>query len=162
MKKMILLIASAVAASVGFIAIFLADTPSDNNAEFYFTRLAYSENGTRGIGRFVPKSFRCPEFGGGNFFPPQGLGWSMDSPGADCKYMGGIQLITNLRLFPNPNMIRITDPDLFKYPYAYIVEPGGLDLTDDEVLILREYLLRGGFIHADDFWGLREKANFED
>src|SRR5262252_5269321 len=141
-------------------AFGLADTPSDNTAEFFFTRLAYSENGARGYGRFVPKNFPCPEFGGGNFFPPQGLGWSMDSPGADCKYMGGIQRLTNLRVFPNPNMIRITE-EIFKFPYAYIVEPGGLDLTDEEVRILRDYLHRGGFIHADDFWGLEEKANFE-
>src|SRR5204863_508987 len=111
----------------------IEDTTSDTNAEYFFTRLAYSENGYRGFGRFVPKNFRCPEFGGGNYFPQQGLGWSMDSPGADCKYMGGIQRLTNLRVYPNPNMIRITDPDLFRYPYAYIVEPGGLDLTDNEV-----------------------------
>src|SRR5207244_7028708 len=81
-------------------------------------------------------------------------------PISDCKYMGGIQRLTNLRVFPNPNMIRITK-EIFDYPYAYIVEPGGLDLTDEEAAILRAYLLRGGFIHADDFWGLREKANFE-
>ena len=85
----------------------------------------------------------------------------MGIPGADCKYIGGIQRLTNLRVFPNPNMIRITDPALFNFPYAYIVEPGGLDLTEDEVKILREYLSRGGFIHADDFWGLEEKANFD-
>jgi hypothetical protein len=142
----------------GMLAI--ADTNRDEPPEFYFTRLAYTENGSRGWGRFVPKNFRCPEFGGGNFFPAQGNGWAMDSPGADCKYMGGIQRLTNLRVFPNPNMIRITE-EIFDYPYAYIVEPGGLNLTDDEAAILRAYLLRGGFIHADDFWGLREKANFE-
>jgi len=147
--------------SAVLITVFAAaNMPADENPEFYFTRLAYTENGSRGWGRFVPKNFRCPEFGGGNFFPAQGLGWSMDSPGADCKYMGGIQRLTNLRVFPNPNMIRITD-EIFKFPYAYIVEPGGLDLTDEEVRILRDYLHRGGFIHADDFWGLEEKANFE-
>ena len=174
MKKMVVLVLFAVIAcgaqarqreasrnALGVDIFLSADRPPDNTAEFYFTRLAYSENGTRGFGRFVPKNFRCPEFGGGNFFPPQGLGWSMDSPGADCKYMGGIQRLTNLHVYPNPNMIRITDPDLFNFPMAYIVEPGGLDLSDEEVKILREYLLRGGFIHADDFWGLQEKANFE-
>jgi len=162
MKRSIILSTLALIVIVSFVGLFIvADTRSDQNVEFYFTRLAYTENGSRGWGRFVPKNYRCPEFGGGKFFPPQGNGWSMDSPGADCKYMGGIQRLTNLRVFPNPNFIRITDPDLFKYPYAYIVEPGGLDLTDEEVKILREYLQRGGFIHADDFWGLREKANFE-
>jgi hypothetical protein len=162
MKKIIVLLAFGLISTAAFVAILaIADTPSDNNAEFFFTRLAYSENGYRGFGRFVSKNFRCPEFGGGNFFPAQGVGWSMDSPGADCKYMGGIQRLTNLRVYPNPNMIRITDPELFRFPYAYVVEPGGMDLTDQEVTILREYLTRGGFIHADDFWGLREKANFE-
>jgi Domain of unknown function (DUF4159) len=162
MKKAKVLLALAVIVVGSLVAAHvIADTPPDPDPEFFFTRLAYSENGYRGWGRFVPKNFRCPEFGGGNFFPAQGVGWSMDSPGADCKYMGGIQRLTNLKVYPNPNMIRITDPDLFKYPYAYMVEPGGLDMTDDEVRILREYLLRGGFLHADDFWGLREKANFE-
>ena len=162
MKKAKVLLALAVIVVGSLVAAHvIADTPPDPDPEFFFTRLAYSENGYRGWGRFVPKNFRCPEFGGGNFFPAQGVGWSMDSPGADCKYMGGIQRLTNLKVYPNPNMIRITDPDLFKYPYAYMVEPGGLDMTDDEVKILREYLKRGGFLHADDFWGLREKANFE-
>src|SRR5215471_14402425 len=110
MKRIVVLLALAIIVAAGFVKVFLlAGTPSpDNSAEFFFTRLAYSENGSRGWGRFVPRDFRCPEFGGGNFFPTQGLGWSMDSPGADCKYMGGIQRLTNLRVFPNPNMIRIT------------------------------------------------------
>jgi hypothetical protein len=161
MKRSVVLLLLVLVVAAGFIAMFvLADSP-DPDPEFYFTRIAYSENGSRGWGRFVPKDFRCPEFGGGNFFPPQGVGWSMDSPGADCKFMGGIHRLTGLRVYPNPNMIKITDPELFKFPYAYIVEPGGMDLTGEEAARLREYLLRGGFIHADDFWGLREKANFE-
>src|SRR5881396_3511102 len=128
LKKTIAALLIALSASAGCVVLFvMADTPSDDNVEFFFTRLAYSENGYRGFGRFVPKNFRCPEFGGGNFFPVQGTGWSMDSPGADCKYMGGIHRLTGLRVYPNPNMIKITDPELIKFPYAYIVEPGGMD-----------------------------------
>jgi hypothetical protein len=137
-----------------------ADSP-EGPPEFFFTRLAYSEDGSRGFGRFVGSSYRCPEFGGSGFFPPQGTGWSMDSPGADCKFMGGIHRLTGLAVYPNPNMIEILDDSLFKFPYAYVVEPGGMDLTKEEAAQLREYLLRGGFIHADDFWGLYEKENFE-
>src|SRR5262249_54209257 len=110
MKKSLLLSVFGLILITGRVGFLGSDAlPSDQNSEFFFTRLAYSENGSRGWGRFVPKNFRCPEFGGGNFFPQQGLGWSMDSPGADCKYMGGIQRLTNLRVYPNPNMIRITD-----------------------------------------------------
>ena len=145
----------------GILSAFVTADSGDGHAEFYFTRLAYSENGDRGWGRFVGPNYRCPEFGGGNFFPPQGTGWSMDSPGADCKFMGGVHRLTGLAVYPNPNMIEITDDAIFKFPYAYIVEPGGMDLTSAEAMQLREYLLRGGFIHADDFWGLYEKSNFE-
>jgi len=41
--------------------------------------------------------------------------------------------------------------EIFEYPFAYISEPGEMDLTDDEVVNLREYIERGGFILIDDF-----------
>jgi hypothetical protein len=135
--------------------------PSDGAPEFYFTRIAYTEDGSHGYGRFLGNRYICPEFGGGNFFPPQGMGWSMDSPGADCKFMGGVHRLTGLSVFPNPNMIELTDDAIFKYPYAYMAEVGGMSLTKDEVKRLRQYMLRGGFVHVDDFWGLYEKGNLE-
>ncbi len=136
-------------------------TSSDEGPEFYFTRLAYSEDGSRGWGRNLGNRYVCPEFGGGNFFPPQGMGWSMDSPGADCKFMGGVHRLTGLSVFPNPNMVEIIDDSIFKFPYAYMAEVGGMQLSTQEARQLREYMLRGGFIHVDDFWGLYEKGNFE-
>jgi len=90
-------------------------------------------------------------------FPPQGYGWLTDSPGADCKLMGAIHRMTGQSVYPNPNYIEILNPDLFKYPYAYIVEPGQMMFSDQEAARLREYLLRGGFLHLDDFWGLEQR-----
>lgn len=103
----------------------------------------------------------CPEFGGGNFFPPQGWGWGTDYPGGDCKFMGGIHRLTGMRVSPNPNILAPLDPNLFKYPYVYAVEPGGMYFNDQDAARMREYLLRGGFFYLDDFWGLRERGNFE-
>jgi uncharacterized protein DUF4159 len=145
------------------------DDLNSTNPEFYFTRLRYRENGTRrgggffGLGGTMPKPapYRCPEFGGRNFFPPQGWGWGTDYPGGDCKFMGGVHRLTGLPVYPHPNVVDIMEPDLFTYPYIYIVEPGGLYFTDEEAARLREYFARGGFLHVDDFWGLRQKANFE-
>src|ERR1043165_8038050 len=79
-------------------------TPTDT-PEFYFTRLLYQQNGWRGT-RTMPKppQYTCPEFGGGNFFPPQGWGWATDYPGADCKFMGGVHRLTGLRVSPHPNI----------------------------------------------------------
>ena len=152
----------------------LADGPSDP-PEFYFTRLAYSENptgccrhrgGFRGFGLRsltmpIPPQFVCPEFGGGNFFPRQGWGWGTDYPGGDCKFMGGIHRLTGMRVAPNPNVVRVMDPELFKFPFVYGVEVGGMYFNDQEAAQMREYLLRGGFFYVDDFWGRRERENFE-
>src|SRR5204862_1902958 len=45
------------------------------------------------------------------------------------------------------------NPDLYNYPWIYMVEPGALLLRDEEVTALRKYLLNGGVLMADDFWG---------
>jgi hypothetical protein len=47
------------------------------------------------------------------------------------------------------------------YPFIYIVEPGGLVLSDNEAAALRRYLLNGGFLMLDDFWGAAQWANME-
>lgn len=162
MKRIAVLFPFLLIAAASIVTMFvLADSPDDETAEFFFTRLAYTENGYRGFGWSAGRNgYRCPEFGGGNFFPPQSTGWGMDYPGADCKFMGGIHRLTGLRVFSNPNVVRITDEDLFRFPYAYVAEPGGMELTGHEADQLREYLARGGFLHADDFWGLYELRNF--
>src|SRR5436309_15569301 len=113
-----------------WLSAVLADGPADP-PEFFFTRLAYNENPTgccrhnyRGFRGFriptmpIPPQYVCPEFGGKNFFPPQGWGWGTDYPGGDCKVMGGIHRLTGMTVSPNPNIIGIMDPDLFKYPFS--------------------------------------------
>jgi len=157
---------ACLAACLGIVvtkSIVRADSPSDA-PEFYFTRLMYRQNPIA-HGYFTPYTmenpgpYRCPEFGGRNFFPPQGWGWATDTPGADCKLMGAIHRLTGQHVYPNPNYISIMDPALFTFPYAYIVEPGQMYFTRAEAAQLREYLLRGGFLHLDDFWGLDQKEN---
>jgi hypothetical protein len=143
------------------------DSP-DESPTFYFTRLVYTQNpfgGRRGrAGTMAPPTaqFRCPEFGGGNFFPQQGWGWATDYPGGDCKFMGAIHRLTGIRVHPDPNVMEILDKDLYKFPFVYAVEVGQMYLDDDDAARLREYLLRGGFMHVDDFWGPDEFANFEE
>ena len=56
--------------------------------------------------------------------------------------------------------LNLTDPELFDYPWIYMVEPGSLLLKDEEVPILRKYLLNGGVLMADDFWGERQWSAF--
>jgi hypothetical protein len=71
-----------------------------------------------------------------------------------------VQRLTGIRVHPDPHVMEIMDDDLFKFPYVYAVEVGGMHLSEREAARLREYLMRGGFLHVDDFWGLWERNNF--
>jgi hypothetical protein len=118
-----------------------ADRPGpEDTPEFYFTRLVYS-SGFGGFGR-----------GRGS--------WATDYPEADVKFMWGVQRMTGIRVHPEPNTVEIMDERLFDFPYVYAVEVGRMNLRQDQADRLREYLLRGGFLHVDDFWGVYESQNF--
>jgi hypothetical protein len=84
-----------------------------------------------------------------------------DFPDSDLDLSYRLQQLTSLNVDPDGRVLKLTDPDLFHYPWIYMVEPGGLRLEEDEVVALRKYLLNGGFLMADDFWGERQWENFE-
>lgn len=67
--------------------------------------------------------------------------------------------LTNLDVSTPSLVLKLTDPGLSEYPFAYIAEPGSLSLSDAEIATLRKYLNGGGFLMADDFWGTDEWEN---
>jgi hypothetical protein len=85
--------------------------------------------------------------------PPTSGTWLTDFPDSDLNLSYRVQQMTSLKVNPDGRVLRLTDPDLFKYPFIYMVEPGALLLQDEEVPILRKHLLNGGFLMLDDFWG---------
>jgi len=85
-----------------------------------------------------------------------------DFPDSDLDLSYRLQQLTSLNVDPDGRVLKLTDPDLFNYPWIYMVEPGGLEFEEDEVIALRKYLLNGGFLMADDFWGERQWENFEN
>ena len=66
-----------------------------------------------------------------------------------------------MKVDPDGLFLRLTDNELVDSPFIYMVEPGSLSLRDEEVLALRNYLLNGGFLMLDDFWGEDEWENVE-
>ena len=84
---------------------------------------------------------------------PTSASWITDFPDSDLNLSFRLQQMTSMRVNPNGRVLRLTDKDLFDYPFIYMVEPGALLLQDEEIPILRKYLLNGGFLMADDFWG---------
>jgi hypothetical protein len=87
-------------------------------------------------------------------------GWITDFPDSDLNLSYRLQQMTSLKVDPNGRVLNLTDPDLFTFPWIYMVEPGALAFEDEEVIILRNYLLNGGFLMADDFWGEFQWENF--
>ncbi|MCL4788563.1 MAG: DUF4159 domain-containing protein [Verrucomicrobia bacterium] len=90
----------------------------------------------------------------------RGGGWRVDYRDADLNFSYRLQQLTSLKVDPEGKVLRLTDPELFNYPFIYMVEPGALEFSEAEVKELRRYLLSGGFLMVDDFWGEREYQNF--
>ncbi len=116
--------------------------PSTAPREFYFSRAIYN-----GFGR--------------GFFRG-GRSWATDFPRADRIFLSFIdRLLANLDAHEEEHPVTLDDPQTRRYPFLYALEVGRMDLTPTEIEGLRDYLLAGGFLVIDDFWGSREWANFE-
>jgi hypothetical protein len=88
-----------------------------------------------------------------------GFGWFVDYPRADLNLSFRLSELTTTSISKtaageiNHVVIRLTDAELFRCPFIMMTEPGGAYFDEDEAARLREYLLKGGFLWADDFWG---------
>ncbi len=60
----------------------------------------------------------------------------------------------NIKLSLKPKILSITDDDFFYYPFIFINGHGNIRFSREEVLILRKYLMNGGFLFANDDYGL--------
>ena len=87
--------------------------------------------------------------------------WAVDYPKADRQFLIGLRRLTNIEAYELENPLRLDDPNLRRYPFLYMLEVGYMSLTEAEAIGLRGYLLAGGFLLIDDFWGTWEWMNFE-
>jgi hypothetical protein len=103
-------------------------------------------------GRFTFVRARYAQYGG----------WAADYPTMERNLNQIVREITEIRPHPSgTNVHTFDDPDLNRYPISYLSEPGYWFPDDNEVLGLRQYLQRGGFLIADDFHFPNEWAVFE-
>jgi hypothetical protein len=78
--------------------------------------------------------------------------WKHDYPESDEYIINLLHELTSVRVKPTSyEIVRLDSPEVFKYPFLYLSEPGFLALTNKEIENLGEYIRRGGFIMADDF-----------
>jgi hypothetical protein len=133
-----------VALLLSIVSILPAASAFDNeppkDAEFTFARIRYHMTTNAMFERELP--------------------WHHDYPYSDELFPGFVKEVTQIHTASAAyQIIDIDSPDLFKFPFAYLVEPGYLDLNDKDTKNLREYLDRGGFIVVDDFRGPNHLSN---
>jgi hypothetical protein len=118
-----------------------------SNDVFTFVRIRYSSGygGRRSRGGYGRGS--------------RGGSWATDYPDSDLNFSFRLHQLTSMEVNPDGLVLELTDPKLFNYPFIYIVEPGRLVFSEEEVKSLRNYLLNGGFLMVDDFWGEDEWYN---
>ena len=89
----------------------------------------------------------------------RGLGWGTDYPDAEINFSIRLSELTKTRVSrsadnePNHFVVQPTDEALFQCPFLIMSDPGSAGFSDEDVVALRAYLLKGGFLWADDFWG---------
>jgi hypothetical protein len=68
---------------------------------------------------------------------------------------------TNIRTEVIDKAVSLTDEELFRYPFLFITGHGNINLSDAEVKRLRDFLTNGGFLYADDDYGMDESFRRE-
>jgi hypothetical protein len=82
--------------------------------------------------------------------------WTQDYPRADRHFAEALRRLTRIHGRSVEQPVNLDDGTVYDWPWLYAVQPGHWQLTDCQARTLREYLLRGGFFMADDFWGENE------
>lgn len=119
-----------------------SEIPADYQVpgEFVVGRLMYSGSGRRGFGN----------------------SWTVDYPRGDRLFAKLLRRLTtaNVRSVEQPVSLDDGD-DVYNWPFLVVGAPGSWDLSDEQAAKLRDYLLRGGFLVCDSYFGTSEWANFE-
>jgi len=125
-----------------------------DKAEWIFARLMYPPHPHARYGRY----FR---FGGKVDWHDGGTSWSQDYPRADRHFALALRRLTRIDVRSVEQPVNLDDgDDVYNWPWLAAGEMGDWKLTDEQVAKLRDYLLRGGFLMLDDFWGTEEWDRF--
>jgi hypothetical protein len=103
---------------------------------------------------------RGPQFGIAQLQYGGGGDWYANPSGLP-NLLAEVAQRTGLPVTRQPAHVQLTDPELWDHPYLYVTGHGTIRLSEEEVQILRRYLTSGGFLHADDNYGLDESFRRE-
>ncbi len=90
-----------------------------------------------------------------------GCCWYHDYPRGERHFMKIINAVSLVNPhMDESNVMTLDDPEIFKYPIAYMAEPGWWTMSEAELAGLKAYIAKGGFLIFDDFQG-QHWYNFE-
>jgi hypothetical protein len=134
------------------------ELPADfqEKTEWVFGRLMYPQHPEARFGRYGRA------FGAVLDLREGGTSWTQDYPRADRHFADAVRRLTRIHARSVEQPVNLDDPDeVYRWPWLCAGEMGDWKLTETQAKTLREYLLRGGFLMLDDFWGTEEWGRFE-
>jgi hypothetical protein len=121
--------------------------------DWVFARLMYPQHPFSRFGRY--------RYGRSMDWREGGTSWTQDYPRADRHFAQALRRLTRIHVRSVEQPINLDDDDdAFNYPWLAAGEMGDWKLTEAQADKLRDYLLRGGFLMLDDFWGTEEWLRF--
>jgi len=127
-------------------------------SEWVFARLMYPEHPDALFGGWGPWGRR-----GSRDWRDGGTSWTQDYPRADRHFAQALRRLTRIHVRSVEQPVNPDDlDDFFDWPWMNAGEMGDWRLTEAQAYTVREYLLRGGFLMLDDFWGPEEYARFDE
>jgi uncharacterized protein DUF4159 len=133
--------------------------PADyqEKTEWIFARLMYPQHPNARFGRY------SRHWGGVLDWREGGTSWTQDYPRADRHFAQAMRRLTRVHVRSVEQPVNLDDgDDIYNYPWLCAGEMGDWKLTAAQAKKLREYLLRGGFLMLDDFWGTSEWERFQE
>ena len=83
------------------------------------------------------------------------------NPSSLPNLLAAVRERTDLSTARRERVVTLSDPSLWEVPYLYMTGHGNVHFNDADLVILRRYLLQGGFLHADDNYGMDESMRRE-
>lgn len=139
---------SAAAPDADWPATSTAHATAQNSDAFTFVRVQYDSSGGYGESWY-------------HYEGRDWQRWETDYPRGELNLLFRLNQLTSLRVNPEPIVLRLTDPRLCDYPFIFMSDVGWQVLNEAEALALSRFLLRGGFLWIDDFWGDAEWQNLQ-
>jgi hypothetical protein len=96
----------------------------------------------------------------GRLHYPGGGDWYAN-PSSLPNLLAAIRTRTGLRVSSEERVVALTDDELWNVPYLYMTGHGNVRFSEPELATLRRWLRQGGFLHADDNYGMDESLRRE-